>query len=517
MIFSNKKVNSIIFLTVISFFFFILLFSCLFIIDFKKIFSKTIKSKIILGQSKNIQTDDDFREAYLYPEENAMLYKYMDKSSVFFEFGSGGSTHQAAKRNLKIYTVEAAQCWILQLQREFQQIKRMNPNFNPKITYLVADIQTSIQPSRDDILKYVRIYNHSQYKADLILIDGKFRLACLMNVYQQIDENTVIFLHEPDKRSFKDIFTNYFDIIEEVNKSYILKRKKGSSNLSSEVVSKHETDDIQYSDQLVQMTKYIHKNFYGLYEKYKNKSDSEAIKPKEKQVWIFWWQSIEKAPQIVQICYKSILKNFKGGKVILITEQNYKDYTDIPQTVIDKLKRGRFSLTHFSDILRVSLLSKNGGLWLDSTIFLPSEIPSEFFEHSFYSIRAEDDFWIVFGKWCGFTQSSFINGIVTSFCRDFFYEYWEKFNDLADYFLIDFVILFGYEYIPAFRRSIQLIRFMHQKFLLLERTFSDVYSNETFNSILNSSNFFKLSYKKGFPTKVNESITNYGYFLEHYK
>ena len=47
-------------------------------------------------------------EPYLATNDKLMFYKYLDKSSIYFEYGSGGSTYQASIRNnvLKIYSVE---------------------------------------------------------------------------------------------------------------------------------------------------------------------------------------------------------------------------------------------------------------------------------------------------------------------------------------------------------------------------------------------------------------------------
>ena len=263
MIFSYKKVNSIIFLTVISFFFFILLFSCLFIIDFKKIFSKTIKSKIILGQSKNIQTDDDFREAYLYPEENAMLYKYMDKSSVFFEFGSGGTTHQAIKRKLKVYVAESSQCWINRLSKEVEEIKeklkilsdqkdtenfkRWLTTFSIDITYIVSDIESGINISYSDALKYVRLYNHIKYKDDFISVVGKYKFAVIMNLFNQVDTNTIIFTHElEDPENIKTI-SKYYDVLGRNTNIYILRKKSQPPQLTDELLTTYKRGDFRPS------------------------------------------------------------------------------------------------------------------------------------------------------------------------------------------------------------------------------------------------------------------------------
>ena len=43
-----------------------------------------------------------------------MFYRYLDKATIYFEYGSGGSTYQANLRpNIqKIYTVESDKTWI---------------------------------------------------------------------------------------------------------------------------------------------------------------------------------------------------------------------------------------------------------------------------------------------------------------------------------------------------------------------------------------------------------------------
>ena len=498
----------------------VFLFSCLFnifIIPLTKAYLFSVFQNNYQSP-KNININNLFMEPYLYPEEILLLYKYMDNSSVYFEFGSGGTTHQAAKRKLKIFTVEIGQCWVLQLQRDFEKIKSSIKNFDVDITYLVADIQNIINRSSEDCLKYIRMYNHTKYQADLILIDGKFNLACLMNVYKEIDNKTIIFFHQPENRDYQNVFEKYFDVVEKERCSFVLRKKSDNLKLSNNDLSRSEFQDIHFTNRLVDVMIHFKKNFNDLIEKYKNFDNSNAIKPNNKQIWIFWWQGLGKAPKIVKMCYQSVLKNFKDGNITIITQDNYKDYTNIPQIIIDKLNAKKFSLTHFSDIIRESVLSTRGGLWLDATIFVSSEIPSAYFENSFYTIHAEDNFFITFGKWCGFTQSSYINEVVTKFCCDFFYSYWSKFDYLYDYFLIDYVMLFGYENVPAFRKSVQSVPAMNQKFLGLERNFSDEYKPEKFNTLLNSSVFFKLSYKKQFKSQINGSIlTNYGYFLEHFK
>lgn len=50
-------------------------------------------------------------------------------------------------------------------------------------------------------------------------------------------------------------------------------------------------------------------------------------------------------------------------------------YVDIPDYILQKYKQGKMTRTHLSDIVRLLLLSKYGGVWIDSTILLTNELP----------------------------------------------------------------------------------------------------------------------------------------------
>ncbi len=68
-----------------------------------------------------------------------MFYRYLDKATVYFEYGSGGSTYQANLRpNIqKIYTVESDKTWMNKLK---SQIKN-----DSKITYIYNEMGISMR------------------------------------------------------------------------------------------------------------------------------------------------------------------------------------------------------------------------------------------------------------------------------------------------------------------------------------------------------------------------------------
>lgn len=85
-------------------------------------------------------------------------------------------------------------------------------------------------------------------------------------------------------------------------------------------------------------------------------------------VWFCWLQGIEKAPLIVKACYKSLKRNLSDRKIKVIDNENWKEYVELPEYIVKKWEKGRIPAALFSDLLRLELLIKYGGTWIDSTV-----------------------------------------------------------------------------------------------------------------------------------------------------
>lgn len=157
-----------------------------------------------------------------------------------------------------------------------------------------------------------------------------------------------------------------------------------------------------------------------------------------KTVWIFWWQGIEQAPDLVKVCYKSVKENLKGWNIVLITKDNYKEYTDIPEFIIEKLDKGTITLTHFSDILRLDLLIRHGGLWLDATVLCTNEnIPEVILQSDLFVYQTQkpgaDGHATLMSSWCMWAKPH--NHILKA-TQDLLYAYWKQYDYMMDYFLL---------------------------------------------------------------------------------
>lgn len=106
-----------------------------------------------------------------------------------------------------------------------------------------------------------------------------------------------------------------------------------------------------------------------------------------KTIWILWVQGYDNAPPIVKKCISSWVVQNPDWQVKVVDRNTVAQYVDIdiPQATLDRL-----SLNHFSDLLRVALLSMYGGVWADATLYcrqpldtwLPEQMHTGFFSFS---------------------------------------------------------------------------------------------------------------------------------------
>lgn len=84
-------------------------------------------------------------------------------------------------------------------------------------------------------------------------------------------------------------------------------------------------------------------------------------------VWMYWMQGERHAPDIVQRCLQSWRQRNPGWDVRVLDAET----CDAPTAGRLRGLRGRRDLdaTHFSDLLRLTLLAEHGGVWADATVY----------------------------------------------------------------------------------------------------------------------------------------------------
>ena len=266
----------------------------------------------------------------------------------------------------------------------------------------------------------------------------------------------------------------------------------------------------------VSVLAWLSKNYDHLIQKYKNqykiaKLNSSVI---PKQIWIMWWDGIGAMPPLVKACYNSVLRHANDWKVTVITKKNYMDFLSLSRHVVEKFEAGRISVTHLSDVIRMSLLGRYGGLWLDATVLVTSNVALD--NMSFFAVRRDYG-----GKFVPKQRWS-INCIAGSseillfhFLSDFFCEYLKDHSEMIDYFLLDYAIALAYNSIPEVKGLIDNIIPNNKNYMLFNRHLQDEYSPQFFDDITKDTAFHKLTWKKKYPPINSQGkITLYGFILQ---
>ena len=147
-----------------------------------------------------------------------------------------------------------------------------------------------------------------------------------------------------------------------------------------------------------------------------------------------WLQGEEKAPDLSKACLNSIRRYCTNYEIIIINENNINNYVHFPPFVMNKYKCKYFTKTHFSDLLRLELLIKYGGTWIDSTVLI-TKFDKTFFNKDLFFFQVSKPNFLVGSSW--FLSSEKESPILKT-TRDLLYEFWAKNNILFHYYLFHF-------------------------------------------------------------------------------
>ena len=242
--------------------------------------------------------------------------------------------------------------------------------------------------------------------------------------------------------------------------------------------------------------------------------NDEKIIEKSNKIWICWFQGIENAPELVKACYNSVLKNYKDKEIIVLTEENYKKYVDMPEYIIKKWEKGYITFAHFSDILRIELLSKYGGLWLDSTIFTTkrSELVFneniELFVFKQVDLDRKNSLSVVASNWLIYANKD--NNII-NLTKKLLYYYWKDYNYAINYNIFHIFFKLATEVYKDEWKNVPTFNNISPHILQFE--LNDDFQEIRFNEIKNMSDFHKLNWR----IESENKNSFYNYIVDNYK
>lgn len=232
--------------------------------------------------------------------------------------------------------------------------------------------------------------------------------------------------------------------------------------------------------------------------------------PLPKVIWWCWFQGLNEAPPLVKMCFDSIRRNFRGYKINVITLDNLKKYVDIPNYIMIKFKSGIISYAQFSDIIRILLLAKYGGVWIDSTVYCSNS--------RIVSIIEKQDFFVYQNGLLGNNQDIKISSwfmsakqknIFVSEVKELMLHYWKNHDFLENYFLLHLFFTLVSEKYPEEWKKVPVFNNVSPHMMV--RELNESFSQDRYNQLNSFSSLHKLNHHVEFNSN---SDTLYRWLLQ---
>lgn len=236
-------------------------------------------------------------------------------------------------------------------------------------------------------------------------------------------------------------------------------------------------------------------------------------------IWVCWWQGTNQMPEIVKTCLKSMERNAGKHKIVVITEENYKDYVQFPDWIEEKYNKGIISKTHLSDILRLELLSKYGGIWLDSTFYCAGDL-DKYFNLPVWSIKRPDyrHTSVACGQFANYSFGcNYEHRYIFSIIKEYLYEYWKMYDYMIDYLFLDYLIIHAINHNEIVKQKFAEIEPNNPECDELLKLLNEIYDKEKYELLKKQTDLFKLSWKSSALKEKNGKKTFYGILLEEEK
>lgn len=150
------------------------------------------------------------------PEVAELVRHHYEKANVILEYGSGGSTVMASEMPGKsIYTVESSRVWSKMMRAWFE---REQPPSMPLVHHVnVGKTGKWGKPVDNDGFKRYHLYPLSIWDTegfehpDVILIDGRFRVACALTAMLRCTKKTTLLFDDYTERKQYHLLEEYLE------------------------------------------------------------------------------------------------------------------------------------------------------------------------------------------------------------------------------------------------------------------------------------------------------------------
>ena len=156
---------------------------------------------------------------------------FLNKNTTYFETGSGCSSLIAKYYTKRSYAVEGC-------KERYEQGIKNGLKDNLIFHNLKPDNSSCSFPGKNsninDWKKYFQSYDKN-FNADVILLDGLFKIATAMDIFDKINDDTILFIHEYQERPSYYILESYYDYVYHWGTLVAFVKKKNISSIPLEI------------------------------------------------------------------------------------------------------------------------------------------------------------------------------------------------------------------------------------------------------------------------------------------
>lgn len=233
-----------------------------------------------------------------------------------------------------------------------------------------------------------------------------------------------------------------------------------------------------------------------LIQKEKEYSNEHIKRDVTRRIWLCWLQGMDDAPELVKVCYESLCKNITDREIVVLTNENLSQYVHLPGYIERKHEKGIIPDAAFTDMLRLELLCKYGGTWIDATVLCTGDVGiNDLLDADLFVYQQTQKDKTHFTGMSSWMMSSAANNSFLMVVRDLLYEYWREKDCVVDYFLIHFFFCMVAERHPEVvekmpRRGNHIPHY-------LQRRLADPYDEQWLEELKKHCCFHKLTYRIG--------------------
>lgn len=214
---------------------------------------------------------------------------------------------------------------------------------------------------------------------------------------------------------------------------------------------------------------------------------------RSKVIWFCWLQGLDNAPEIVKVCYASLMHHLSDYEIKVIDGNNLNDYVDLPEHILDRWEKKQIPPANFSDLLRLELLIRYGGTWIDATVLCTGKEHTEEYLNTdlfmFQYTRPGSDEWGGIGNWF---ITSCTNNEVLMVLRDMLYAYWRDYDCTLDYYIFH---LFFDKLRDVYPDEIAAMPYGYAvRHIALAKNWGKKYDPDNWSKLVSKVSFHKLTY-----------------------